>query len=87
MHLLISGNNTSRVIKLKSGLIEEQVKEYISARESQGFTVKKVKVPGLKTLEKWVDNGISKATDGCSVEPDGSCVHGCRSWLIELGMI
>jgi hypothetical protein len=87
MHLLISSNNTSRVVKLKNGLTTEQVKEYISARESQGFVVKKVKVPGLKTLEKWSDNGVAKATDNCIVEPDGSCVHGCRSWLLELGMI
>jgi len=26
-------------------------------------------------------------TEGCQVEPDGYCKHGCPSILIELGMI
>lgn len=29
----------------------------------------------------------SEATDGCVVEPDGTCPHGAKSWLIEMGMI
>jgi hypothetical protein len=47
----------------------------------------KRKQPSMATLEKWVSNGIAKATDGCKVEPDGECPHGCKSWLIELGFI
>lgn len=45
------------------------------------------KQPSLKTMERWVSNGIAKATDGCKVEPDGICPHGFNSWLIELGYI
>ena len=43
--------------------------------------------PTLDVLEAMLDQGFCKATDGCTVEPDGECKHGCQSWLIELGMI
>ena len=45
------------------------------------------KVPSIKTLERWTFDGIAKATDGCKVEPDGTCPHGKSSWLIVLGFI
>jgi len=45
------------------------------------------KRPCLATMEKWLDNGAAKATDGCRVEPDGVCPHGHQSWLLRLGMI
>lgn len=48
---------------------------------------KKSKQPSVKTMERWMDSGIAKATDGCKVEPDGTCPHGCQSWLIVLGLI
>jgi hypothetical protein len=28
-----------------------------------------------------------EATDGCWVEPDGICPHGCQSWFLVLGLI
>lgn len=43
--------------------------------------------PSLETLLAWEDEGGCEATDGCWVEPDGTCPHGCQSWLIELGLI
>jgi hypothetical protein len=46
-----------------------------------------MKQPSIKTMEKWSELGIAKATDGCSVEPDGTCPHNCKSWLLELGYI
>lgn len=39
------------------------------------------KVPNIATMEQWMDKGIARATDGCSVEPDGKCTHGHNSWL------
>lgn len=45
------------------------------------------KRPSLATLERWAESGRAKATDGCPVEPDGYCPHGCPSWLIEEGYI
>ena len=43
--------------------------------------------PSLEQLEQWLTDGICEATDGCIVEPDGTCPHGCNSWLIELWLI
>ena len=48
---------------------------------------KQTKQPSMKSLEKMVFNGIAKATDGCKVEPDGVCPHGCQSWLLVVGLI
>lgn len=44
--------------------------------------------PDLETLEDWVyDRGYPEATDGCMVEPDGTCPHGHPSWMIVLCII
>lgn len=43
--------------------------------------------PTLKTMERWVNTGIARATDGCRVEPEGTCPHGHPSWLLKLGYI
>jgi hypothetical protein len=45
------------------------------------------RVPDAEELQDMVDGGYAEATDGCIVEPDGRCEHGCRSWLVVLGMI
>jgi len=46
-----------------------------------------MKEPSVKTMEKWLNDGGAKATDGCWVEPDGECPHGTKSWLLVLGLI
>jgi len=43
--------------------------------------------PSLAKLERWSNDGVAKATDGCRVEPDGVCEHGHVSWLRRLGYI
>ena len=43
--------------------------------------------PTLEELQEWLDEGGCEATDGCWVEPDGDCEHGCPSWLKKLGLI
>jgi hypothetical protein len=43
--------------------------------------------PDIQTLMEWEAQGGCEATDGCWVEPDGTCPHGCPSWLIVMGMI
>lgn len=45
------------------------------------------RIPSLRMLEKWMDNGICPTPDGCKVEPDGKCCHGYDSWLLILGFI
>lgn len=44
-------------------------------------------VPTIEELTHWVIDGVAEATDGCTVEPDGRCPHGCESWLLALGLI
>ena len=43
--------------------------------------------PTMATMQHWADNGYALATDGCKVEPDGYCPHGCPSWLLVYDLI
>lgn len=49
--------------------------------------IKATKAPTIKTLEGWLFKGVVKAVDGCKVEPDGTCPHGCPSWAMYLGIV
>jgi hypothetical protein len=46
-----------------------------------------VDAPDVAQLEEWLAEGGAEATDGCWVEPDGTCEHGCLSWLLVLALI
>ena len=47
-----------------------------------------IKAPSIETMRRWHDQeGGCEATDGCWVEPDGYCAHGCSSWLLVAGLI
>lgn len=66
----------------------QDVDRVIEGLRAKGKTVAKCKKPPtIKTMMKWMDDGVAKATDGCRVEPDGSCQHGHKSWLLVLGYI
>ena len=43
--------------------------------------------PSMEEIEMWVMDSVVDATDGCSVEPDGTCQHGYPSWLLYVGLI
>jgi len=43
--------------------------------------------PSIEQLMQWEAEDGCEATDGCWVEPDGICPHGCKSWLLELGFL
>ena len=44
--------------------------------------------PDMETIEEWmIEDGGCEATDGCWVEPDGTCPHGHPSWFLRLGLI
>lgn len=45
------------------------------------------KAPTVGTMERWMEEGVARATDGCRVEPDGVCEHGHASWILRLGLI
>jgi hypothetical protein len=50
--------------------------------------VNRMRRPSLEELQRQVeDEGGCEATDGCFVEPDGSCEHRQSSWLLALGLI
>ncbi len=66
---------------LKPGV---NLEEYLAKRP---HALKCNKPPTLATLNRWVGDGVAKAIDGCRVEPDGTCEHGCPSWLLALGYI
>ena len=57
-------------------------------REMEGSTEDECEGrPSLEQLIEWEAEGGCEATDGCWVEPDGTCPHEKPSWLIVLGMI
>jgi|SRR3989338_2852490 len=43
--------------------------------------------PSLEQLDEWFSSETCEATDGCIIEHDGMCPHGCPSWLKHLGLI
>lgn len=44
--------------------------------------------PSVEEMEEWEwEGGGCEATDGCWVEPDGTCEHGHPSWMRYLGLI
>lgn len=50
-------------------------------------TITKKEKPPFDQMLEWLAKGIAEATDGCIVEPDGTCPHGCPSWFIKLEWI
>jgi hypothetical protein len=44
--------------------------------------------PSLEELQRQLEeDGGCEATEGCFVEPDGTCEHHQPSWLLALGLI
>ena len=43
--------------------------------------------PSIEQMQEWMYDAVAEATDGCEVEPDGTCEHGHPSWLLRLGYI
>ena len=60
--------------------IEERL---TAAEHAQGVE----RMPTLEELMEQDFDGVVEATDGCQVEPDGTCPHGCRSWMLVLRII
>jgi hypothetical protein len=60
-----------------------------TANPSPGWEeVNQMRRPSLEELQRQVEeDGGCEATDGCFVEPDGTCDHGQPSWLLALGLV
>lgn len=43
--------------------------------------------PNEDTLMEWYGDSGCESTDGCWVEPDGTCEHGYPSWMLQLCFI
>lgn len=72
------------IVNLKPGIVES---EWLALKKSQGKLVKKVKIPGLRTMMAWNADGIAKSISGKKVEPDGYDPEGYPSWLLAMGYI
>ena len=73
--------------KRASHVINIGVKAGAVARAPKPVAPKQTKRPSVATMQNWMFDGVAKATDGCTVEPDGHCEHGKPSWLIVEGVI
>lgn len=50
--------------------------------------IEETEEPTIEQMMEWESTrGGCEATDGCWVEPDGYCEHGCESWMLRLGYI
>lgn len=68
-------------------MLHNQEQGAAALKETAGTKPTTRKAPSMATLNRWMNDGGAEATDGCWVEPDGRCSHGCESWLIVLGLI
>ena len=57
-----------------------------SIRTPDKRTIKYTK-PDIEQLQMWSEEGGCETPDGCWVEPDGTCEHGHKSWLLIMGLI
>ena len=82
-----------RVSSYRVGVIAtEEPRENLGSRvetsqQGEPPAMSSIEPPDIETLREWEEEGGCEATDGCWVEPDGTCPHGHRSWLLELGLI
>ena len=78
--------------RMSSYRLKVLAREDLAARveeeeQTEKATTQAAGPPDLETLMAWEAEGYCEATDGCITEPDGTCSHGCNSWLLELGLI
>lgn len=84
-HIVWQQDKVTRISRL---LTEEQASAIEAKLDNLGHQHKRIKkIPGTKTLQKYMFNGICPTPDGCKVEPDGTCPHGWDAWLKIMGVI
>ena len=80
-HVLVQKGAEYRVYRIKPEVDLDQMR-----RKYPDLTIRECDAPPTtEELEEMLD--VALATDGCRVEPDGYCPHGCPSWMIVLGLI
>ena len=79
---------SGRIVKIKAGLTEADLRASGYFDRHPDTVVCKGSEPSIRTAENWISRGVAKAIDGCTgVEPDGYCSHGLPSWLLAAGLI
>jgi len=68
-------------------LIRDDLNNILLTKSINFFRIFGVKEPSMKTLEKYVYDGISKSLLGKKVEPDGIDPDGSPSVLLLLGIL
>ena len=53
----------------------------------QAIRIPKPRKPTRKQMDAWLGAGVASAMDGCRVEPDGTCPHGCPSMMVYYGAL
>lgn len=78
-------NTVGRVCKFKDTCTD--VPAAIEKIKANGFLIKQVREPSMKSLEKWTFDSVCKSVGGVNVEPDGFDHNGYPSWLLVKGLI
>lgn len=81
-------DKTRTITKLSRELSEEEAVELETKLNKNNRVHKRVKhLPGLRSMEKWMNDAVCPTPDGCRVEPDGTCEHGWNAWLLIMGVL
>ena len=89
MHSLLTADELSpAVVAQLETLLESVLSDMRVYLQRISWPEPTVDEPDQATLEEWFEeDGGCEATDGCFVEPDGTCPHGHPSWFLVLGLI
>lgn len=72
------------VRRLKPGVTIETYRERVPSTPQ---AIEISRIPKFQTLERWIEDGVARAIDGCRVEIDGDCPHGYPAWTKYLGFV
>jgi len=73
--------------KIKEGMTVDQYVTNRKIQEQEGKIIIGITAPSYEKLMRWESNCICETPCGCTVEPDGECEHGNKSWLLLMGFI
>ena len=85
-YLALTGAYQGRRVNLKADVELTAIAPKVY-RSPKGTLYTTSALPGIRTLERYSDNGVCPTPCGCRVEPDGVCPHGVPSWMIVAGVI
>ncbi len=81
MAIMIKTDDSSDKRKYRARFLARRQQAWMSAPEPTS------PAPTMDEVIAWESEGYCEATDGCSIEPDGTCEHGHPSWMLYFGLI